>query len=68
MVEVTRLTREEVKATLAELDAKHPDWADYYEHPSCCRAHWMDEASGWGEWHDDMPTYESYRFLLGEDE
>lgn len=65
MVEVRRLTTEEVRARLAELDKKHPTWAAIYELHQDPAADPIWQANEDVYWHADSYDYETYRFLLG---
>lgn len=62
MVEVRRLTTEEVKARLAELDEQHPTWAAIYRDVD----DWMAHPDVW--FHPDAWNYGSWVFRLGDAE
>lgn len=61
MVEVRRLTTEEVRSRLAELDAKHPTWAAIYDDPDRCTCCFAYEDGV--EYDPDALEYETMRWF-----
>ncbi len=60
MVEVRRLTTEEVNARLAELDAKHPTWREVYDTLDCECCFGNHPEVNW-DW--DQQDYTTYRWF-----